>query len=186
MPLDIWLFYAINHGWTNPLFDVAMPIITSTEIWRPVYGLAILFLVLFGGSKGRWCAAALLVGVAIADPASNYLLKEPIGRLRPFVVLPDVLQRSGSGGGSFPSNHALNNAMAAVILSWHLPRWAWLWWTVAGAVMISRVYVGVHWPSDVVAGAVIGSAWGWVLLYVMKRLNAVVPERIRYEPKSAS
>ncbi len=186
MPLDLWLFYAVNHGWTNPVFDVVMPFVTSTEVWRPIYAAGILALVVVGGSKGRWCAAAMLVGVLVADPASNYLLKETIGRLRPYEVLPDVLKRSGSGGGSFPSNHALNNAMAAVLLSWNLPRWWWLWWLLAATIMVSRLYVGVHWPSDVVGGAAIGTVWGWVLLYALRRLNAVVPERMRYAPTSAS
>lgn len=186
MPFDVWLFYAINHGWSNVVFDYAMPIVTDTAVWRPIYVLGIAALLLRGGRKGQWCAAALLIGVAIADPASHNFLKEPIGRLRPYISLTDVHQLSGSGGGSFPSNHALNNAMAAVLLSWRFPSMAWLWWLVAAAIMVSRIYVGVHWPSDVLAGAVIGAAWGWILLAAMDIVNKRVPPRFRYDAIKAS
>lgn len=180
--VDVWLFYAVNHGWSNGVLDTLMPIVTSSNYWRPVYIAGILALLVWGGARGRWCAAALLVTVAIVDPASHHLLKEPIQRLRPYLVLGDVHQLAGSGGGSFPSNHALNNAAAAMVLSWFYPHRRILWWSIAVIVALSRIYVGVHYPSDVLGGFVMGILAGWAMIAVVRRVNVAVPERLRFTP----
>lgn len=159
--LDIWLFYAINNGWSSGPLDMVMPVVTSTQVWRPIYALGLVLLLWRGGSKGRWCAAALIVCVALTDPLSNHLLKETILRLRPYDALGGVHQLVGSGGGSFPSNHALNNAAAATILSVFYTKWAPLCWGIAILIGISRIYVGVHYPSDVIAGLAIGALAGF-------------------------
>ncbi|MBU3741038.1 MAG: phosphatase PAP2 family protein [Candidatus Kapabacteria bacterium] len=161
--LDIWLFYAINHGLSNELFDTVMPVLTSSRLWLPCYIAGILLLLWRGGTRGRWCAATLLVSIALTDPLSTHLLKETIQRIRPYEALGDVIKLVGSGGGSFPSNHALNNASAAMILSSYYRRYTWLWWTIAGIIGFTRVYCGVHYPSDVVGGLAIGTLAGYGL-----------------------
>lgn len=161
--LDVWLFYAINRGWSHPVLDVVMPFVTSSKTWLPVYVVLIAGLLWRGGTRGRWCAATLLVSIALTDPLSTHLLKETIQRLRPYEVLGDVIKLVGSGGGSFPSNHALNNASAAVILSAYYRRFTWLWWTLAAVIGLTRVYCGVHYPSDVLGGLAIGALAGWGL-----------------------
>lgn len=173
--LDRTLFYAINHGWSNPVFDAVMPVVTDTALWRPIYAVGLLALAIWGGRRGRWCAALLVLGVAIADPLSSALLKESIGRLRPFDVLPDVIKLRHAAGGSFPSNHALNNTMAATTL-WHFyPRLRWLWVSIAVLVALSRPYVGVHWPSDIVGGAILGFAGSLLLLSIARRVAPHLP-----------
>lgn len=169
--IDVWLFYAVNHGMSNPVFDVIMPVYTNSRMWLPIYILGCLYLVVRQGSKGRWCAGILVGTVVILDQLSSHFLKETIGRLRPFDVLGDVFQLVGSGGGSFPSNHAMNNAAAAVILSHFYPSLRPLWWTIAGVMAFSRVYCGVHYPSDVVGGIVIGSAVGWAVIQLTLMRN---------------
>ncbi len=172
---DTVLFYVVNHGLSNPFFDSIMPVLTSTEVWRPIYAVAVLWLLIFGKAHGRWCALGLVVAVAILDPLSTHLLKEPIGRLRPYDVLPDVNKLVGSGSGSFPSNHALNNAAAAVIASAFYPHLRWVFWSLVVLIAFTRVYVGVHWVSDVVGGAAIGALAGagilWVLRKIIKSVN---------------
>jgi undecaprenyl-diphosphatase len=154
---DVWLFYAINHGWSNAVLDTVMPFVTSTSTWRPIYALAILLLLWRGKRYGRICAVTLLVSVSLTDPLSNHFLKETI-------------QRVGSGGGSFPSNHALNNAAAAMICTLFYRRLAWLWWSVTILIGVSRVYVGVHYPSDVLGGLAIGAIAGLILGLLAKKL----------------
>lgn len=175
--IDTFLFYAINDGTSNALFDAVMPVITSTAVWRPIYAAIILWLLIFGKTKGRWCALGLLVAVAILDPLSTVLLKEPIGRLRPYDVLPDVFKLVGSGGGSFPSNHALNNAAAATIASAYYPRAKWVLWSIVLLICFSRVYVGVHWVSDVLAGAAIGTIAGVGMLWLLNKVTAWMDRR---------
>jgi len=168
--IDVWLFYAVNRGMSNPLFDVVMPVVTSTKTWYPIYALGILYLLWRGGKAGRWCAGALLLSIAVTDPLGTHVLKEAFQRLRPYQALGDVIQLVGSGGGSFPSNHAMNNASAALILSSYYRRLTWLWWSLAGLIAFTRVYCGVHYPSDVVGGAAIGAMIGWGLSSVVRRV----------------
>lgn len=166
--IDLWFFHFVNGTMSNIVFDHIMPVITDTAYWRPIYAGAIIALLWKGGVKGRWCAATLLVGVAVMDPLSTHLLKEPIGRLRPYDVLDSLNQLVRSGSGSFPSNHALNNAMAATVLTFFYRKKRILWWSGALLVAFTRVYCGVHWPSDIIGGLVIGSAAGWALTHLVR------------------
>lgn len=163
--VDVWLFYAVNHGWSNPVFDAIMPVITNSRYWLPVYILGCLYLVVRQGGKGRWCTVTLVGTVVLLDQASAHFLKEAIGRLRPYDALGDVIQLVGSGGGSFPSNHAMNNAAAAVILSAFYPSLRPLWWSIAVVMAFSRVYCGVHYPSDVLGGMALGALVGWGVVH---------------------
>lgn len=177
--VDVWLFYAVNHGLSNPVFDLLLPLITTTRWWYPVYVLGVGYLLVRGwqqrstedGKNLLWCVALLLFSVAVLDQASHRLLKEVISRPRPYLVLGDVYHLVGSGGGSFPSNHAMNNAAAAVILSRFFPRQWWIFWSIAATIAFSRVYCGVHYPSDVLGGAVIGACAGFLFLAAAQRLR---------------
>ncbi|MBC8124748.1 MAG: phosphatase PAP2 family protein [Candidatus Kapabacteria bacterium] len=175
--LDVWIFYAVNHGFSNPVFDLFMPLITNVTFWYPMYALGIIALLVRGwqgrttpeGRKFFWCAALLLVTVAILDQSSHRLLKEVIARPRPYLVLGNVFQLVGSGGGSFPSNHAMNNAAVAVILTWFFPCRRVVFWVVALTIAFSRIYCGVHYPSDVLGGLVIGAIGGWSAIVIARR-----------------
>ena len=165
--LDTWALYAINHGLSNPLFDALMPRITSTSFWMPIYVVGIVGLVVQGvrtrylrGNRLIVCACVMVLGILVLDQAGHRILKEVIGRPRPYEVLPDIHKLVGSGGGSFPSNHALNNAFIAVILSAWFPRWRRIWWSIAALIMFTRPYCGVHYPSDVLGGLLIGLSAG--------------------------
>jgi undecaprenyl-diphosphatase len=173
---DLILFHAINHGWTNPVFDAVMPIITDVRWWRPVYALGLLALAFFGGRRGRLCTIGLLMVPLILDPLSSTFLKETIDRLRPFEVLPDVIARAGASGGSFPSNHALNNTAAATILSYMYPNRMLIWWTTAVIIGVSRIYVGVHWPTDVLGGAALGLLGGLAIMMLLHIVARQLPD----------
>lgn len=170
---DTWLLYAINHGLSVQFLDPVFIAITTSRYWIPVWIVLLLWLVWKGGVEGRWCAATLVVSVALLDPMSHHLLKETIARLRPYEVLPDIHRLVGSGGGSFPSNHAMSTAAAATILGAYYRRWRWVFYSVSFVIGFSRLYCGVHWPSDVVCGWALGILAGGGLIMLTRRWRGV-------------
>ncbi len=188
--LDTWALYAINHGLSNTVFDAVMPRITTTSFWMPIYVIGITGL-LFQGARswhngGRRlvvCAVVMMFGILVLDQAGHRLLKEMIGRPRPYEVLPDIHKLVGSGGGSFPSNHAMNNAFIAVILSAWFWRLRYLWWGLALLIMFTRPYCGVHYPSDILGGAAIGTMAGFLTL---RLLRARWPQYLSAQPPQSS
>jgi undecaprenyl-diphosphatase len=68
------------------------------------------------------------------------------------------------GGLSFPSSHAVNNLAAATVISHYFPLQRWYWFGFASLVALSRPYVGVHYPSDIVAGGLIGVGIGFLIV----------------------
>jgi undecaprenyl-diphosphatase len=113
-------------------------------------------------------AAAL--GVLLAE-ASSRLLKELIGRDRPFVAEPepDPIVREPASH-SLPSGHATVSFACAVVLTSAVPRLAVPFYVLAAAIAWSRVVTGVHYPLDVLAGAVLGLAVGWLAITALRRL----------------
>jgi undecaprenyl-diphosphatase len=173
---DIHTFLFINEHLSNALFDVVMPIVTTTKNWFPLFFVSLGVMALRGyrnrtegGTRHLACVVMLILSVALADQISHRLLKETIQRPRPYLALSEVHQLVGSGGGSFPSNHAMNSAIIAVILSSFFPRLRMWWWGYAALIGFSRVYCGVHYPSDVLGGYVIGILWALLMLGAVRR-----------------
>ncbi len=185
LAFDQFLYYAFNHGWANPVFDMLMPVVTNVKMWMPVYVVGLALLVWRGGRRGRVCTCVLLSCILISDATNSRLLKEQVQRVRPSVALSDARVLVPAGGSSFPSTHATNNFAAAVVLSFFYRRLRVLWFAIAVVIAFSRVYVGVHYPLDVFAGAIEGLLLASLLLHVYTalakryaplRLNDTVPE----------
>lgn len=175
--IDTSLFRAINSGETHAWLDAFFIAISTTKFALPFYVVGLLAMIVVGvrnrttlrGKTYLWCAGLLVATIALIDKASHYLLKEVVQRPRPYLTLTDVHQLVGSGGGSFPSNHAMNTAAMAVILGWGMPRirpYAWLYACLAA---YSRVYCGVHYPSDVLGGMAIGALVGYGVTQIAER-----------------
>jgi undecaprenyl-diphosphatase len=103
---------------------------------------------------------AVLLSFLIVDD----VLKPLIGRARPFDVLEIRLIDARPASASFPSGHAAMAMAGALAVTRMLPRSGWMLWPLAVVIAISRVYLGVHWPSDVLAGSVLGLAVAWFVL----------------------
>ncbi len=156
--IDAALFALVNGDLTTPALDVFMPFITDVNNFTIVIAIAALGLVVFGGERGRWAVLLLVLAVGTSDLASG-LFKHLFARIRPCEAIEGARLLSGCGDSySFPSSHASNIFAAMVLLS---TRYRRLWpgfLLIAFLVAYSRVYVGVHYPLDVAAGTVLGTA----------------------------
>jgi len=164
--IDTALFFLINKGLQNSFFDVAMPLVTKHA------GLVFLCLVLWAAAKEKKAAWPFLLvslfAVALAD-GSGHILKDIIARQRPCNILTDINLLVGCGHAfSMPSNHA-SNAFAIAMSFLFLRRNIIGYFSLAAAAVISfsRIYVGVHYPFDVLAGMLLGtcSAYASLQLY---------------------
>ncbi len=106
-------------------------------------------------------------------------IKLTVGRPRPFQTRPAADPLIGATvGTSFPSGHGVTAAAGAVLLAALLPRRAWPWLAVlAAAIAFSRIYVGVHYPSDVVAGVLLGAVGALAAITLLRRTSEAPPRR---------
>ncbi len=166
---DQSLFKKINNDWANPFFDALMPFLRNALYWIPLYLFIIVFVLLNFKTKGIWWIVFFLCTAALTDMIGTYVFKHNFQRLRPcadpdfYMQVRLVLNRC-AGGYSFTSNHAANHfGMAAfffVTFRHLLKKWgitALIW---AALIAYAQVYVGVHYPLDVLMGAIIGTALG--------------------------
>ncbi len=169
--IDTTLFYFFNGVIANSLFDRIMPFITENKHWVLVYITLFVWLFWKGGRTGRIAGLLLILGLVTADQLSSSVIKELAGRIRPCHDLPDVrLLVSCGAGKSFPSSHAANTFFGAVVLSYYYRHYMWVYFSIAAAVSFSRIYCGVHYPLDILGGAVLGSSIGLGLIYISRKI----------------
>lgn len=154
---DKALFHVINGSLTAPFLDSFMIFITNKQNFAGVVILAAALIAILGKRKDRWGLILLAFTVLSSDLVCN-LLKHAFMRVRPCHALEGVRLLVGCGTSySLPSNHAGNIFAAMVFLSLRYKRYWPAFLTVAVLVAYSRVYDGVHYPADVLAGAALGT-----------------------------
>ncbi len=158
---DEAVFRQFHLVWRHPALDPVFRLLTDPgKLFLP------LLLILLGAlwmerRRGLVALLVLAATIAVADQTSAKLLKPLFARPRPSVTLADSQPLFGVRGSySFPSVHATNSFAAALVLDAVFPGGRAAFLTVAALVSYSRIYVGDHWPSDTIAGALLGTLIG--------------------------
>jgi len=179
LQFDEWLFHVINNDWHNSFLDAVLPYWREKKFWIPFYVLLTAFI----AWKFRWRVLpyllAIAIAITIADTLSSRVFKPGFQRTRPCndVELRDEVNLLvGCGQAySFTSSHATNHFALAVFLSLTLGvfypgiRWPLLFW--AATIAFAQVYVGVHYPFDVIGGALLGALVGFLTAKAYLRLD---------------
>jgi membrane-associated phospholipid phosphatase len=172
--LDTALFHFINGSLSNWFFDLVMPVLSgagSVMHWFVLAAvIAFASALVFGNARARICAVMMLLAVAIGDGLIVNTIKHAVARPRPCIALTDVVERLGcTTSGSMPSAHAANWFAATMMAFIFYRRKLWLMLPMAFmavTVSFSRVYNGVHYPGDVLAGAILGGGYAVAIAVV--------------------
>lgn len=180
--LDHTIFHWINHGWEHPLLDAILPWWRTKTNWIPAYLVAVAWLLYSYQWKGFYYLLALAITVGIADQLSSELIKKTVERPRPcreVSLTPSARTLVHCGGGySFTSSHATNHFAVAIFLflGWarQWGRWRYLLLGWAAIVALAQVYVGVHYPLDILGGTILGSTLGLLGAYAYRRYGGKI------------
>jgi len=170
--LDTEVYRFINSKLANAAFDAIMPIFAGNAWFIPLVVLLGIGLLWRGGIRGRLFVVVLCLGLALGDSLVINRIKHAAHRVRPSVAVPQARVLVGPGNlGSMPSSHTSTWFAATLIAFAYYPRSRFFMLPLASTVAFSRVYVGVHYPSDVLAGAILGggyaaaAVWGFNALW---------------------
>ncbi len=184
--IDTALFHFINSTLANPFFDWLMPILSGNGVsWLPALVIAVPAILIWGSARLRVCALLMLLAVTLGDPLVIGSIKESASRYRPFVTQPDARLFGTAGKGyvaplpdgtrpptanhhSMPSAHSANWFAMATIAFLFFRRSARVMFPMAAAVAFSRIYNGVHYPTDVLVGGVLGAGYAIALIVAVQ------------------
>ncbi len=172
--IDIGLLRDINLNYRNEHFDGFFQIITNSVATFTIATPAIMCAV--GWLTNNYVLKNKSIYIIISNVTVAFFstaLKYIVDRPRPFIIYSDIQKLTGGGSPSFPSGHTSDAFAFATSLSIVYPKWyiiipSYIW---AGAVGYSRMHLGVHYPSDVLAGAILGSASAWLCYKANQRIH---------------
>jgi membrane-associated phospholipid phosphatase len=176
--LDTYLFLKINTQFTNPFLDFVYPWYRDSITWVPFYVFMLAFMAInFGKRTWHWLWFAVLT-ILVSDQTSSTLVKGFFARPRP--CRDEILQfqvrlllDGCSGGYSFTSSHATNHFAIAMFFSQTLKpfigKWHQLFFVWAATIAYGQVYVGVHYPFDIICGGLLGCVIGYLVALLFNR-----------------
>jgi len=175
--LDKLIFVIVNHDTDHAFLDYVMLQLRNPYTWIPLYAFVLYYAVKHGKTKFWQFAFLSVLTFSCTDSIASRVLKPMFGRLRPCCdpVMHGLVRTLTECGGiyGFPSNHAANHFGLASFWYWSIwlmtgKKWSWLWiW--AAAIAYAQVYVGKHYPLDVLAGSVFGWMVGTINAKILHR-----------------
>jgi PAP2 superfamily. len=167
--IDFQLFQFINITCANVAADVLCPWFREKLFWIPLY----LLLTVWGALKFKhqivWLVLFAIITIIVSDQLASHVVKPIFHRIRPCNNLEimahlRMLVTHCGNGFSFVSAHAANHFALAAFVWYTFPKTKWLWliYLWAAVIGISQVYVGVHFPADILGGALLGFLIGWI------------------------
>lgn len=182
--LDTFIFFKVNSVYTTPFLDALFPWYREGNTWIPLYLFIILFVVINFQKYALHWILFVVITLLLTDQMSSSIIKPFFERLRPCSD-PNLLNKVRlllnhcSGGFSFTSSHATNHfgfAVFIIITLGHIMgKWKYLFIIWAASVSYGQIYVGVHFPFDILGGAILGSTIGWLTAsFYMDRIGSPV------------
>jgi undecaprenyl-diphosphatase len=178
--LDYYIFSKINGKWHNTFFDTFFPFTRETFFWLPFYFFLVLFVIINFKRFGWLWVLFLVLNVVVSDQVSSTLIKDNFFRLRPCrdpAIAESVrfLVKSCGANSSFTSSHAANHFAAAMFIFATLRHRVSIkkWWALiflwALIPCYAQIYVGVHFPVDILGGILLGIVLGYLMGYLFNR-----------------
>ena len=198
--IDIDIFYFINQECRNAFFDIIMPVASKLKYFIVPIILCWLFLIFKKNLKYRMIAIMILVMIGVADWTNYRIIKPAINRPRPYHSISEVRRNVSSAwqvtpvlpkkiygkSFSFPSSHAVNTFAAAFFLSYYFRSLIPFAYFLAFIIILSRIYVGDHFPFDVIAGSLLGTLWAVLFVWINNRAIQWVKEKISQKKQDDS
>ncbi len=178
LQLDRQIFYFINRDLGNAFFDILMLLLRNKLVWIPLYVFIFVFCLWRYKKQGLIIIVLLALTAGLADFGSATIIKSTFKRVRPCndpAMAATIVSRVPCGTGfSFPSSHASDHFAIAMFLGMvFLRRYRWvlpvgLVW--AASISFAQVYVGVHYPVDVITGAIFGVLVGILFYWIFRKI----------------
>lgn len=189
---DTSLFFFLN-GLHTSYFDGFMFAVSGKLIWIPLYVVILYTVIKNKKYDALWVVLALVLCVVIADQIASGILKGWVQRLRPsrndeFEGMVHLVNDYRSGLYGFVSSHAANSVGLAVLTSLLFRHRVYVFSITVWALLVSysRIYLGVHYPLDILGGALVGAFVAWFCYFILKKFRpsaSAMPNTVNKELK---
>lgn len=169
--LDHQLFLLVNHLPHNIFFDSIFFFFSGIGTAGFVWLVIIFALFIWEELKDKQGLYALILALITTFITVEVIIKNIFKRPRPYFTVPDMIEiGTTSSSFSFFSGHAAASFAAAYVLSYYHQKGKWFYYLLAFLISFSRIYLGKHYPSDVILGAVLGNLIGYICIKITKNV----------------